>query len=81
MPNPNREGLSNIKLNGKDVCPVPSEEIREEYDPNYTYTFPNGLSAPHNSVEMALARVNNILEQIKDEENYKAFMGIGQYAE
>lgn len=48
--NPNRPGLSNVKLSGQDVCPVPSDDIREESDPNYTYTFPNGMIARHKSM-------------------------------
>lgn len=49
VPNPNRPGLSNVKLDGQDVCPVPSDEIKEESDPNYVYQFPNGMMARHKS--------------------------------
>lgn len=63
--NPNRQGLSNVKLDGKDICPVPSDEIKEKPDPTYTYTFPNGMVTPHNSIEDALTKVNYILEYIQ----------------
>ena len=66
--NPNCPGLSNIKLEGKDICPIPSEEIREESDANYSYTFPNGHMARHNSRADVLQKVNHILEYIKTEE-------------
>lgn len=71
--NPNRPGLSNIKLEGRDICPVPSEEIKEEPDNNYRYEFPNGMSGRHKSVGEAKAQVEQILEMITTPEGYAQF--------
>ena len=71
--NPNCPGLSNIKLEGRDICPVPSEDIREESDPNYSYSFPNGYIARHNSRQDALNKVHHTLEYIKTEEGREVF--------
>lgn len=73
VPNPNREGLSNIKLAGKDVCPVPSDEIKEESDPNYYYTFPNGMIGRHKSQQEAITQINEVLEFIKNKDNADLF--------
>lgn len=73
--NPNRPGLSNIKIDGKDICPVPSENIYEEPDNNYRYEFPNGMSARHKSRSEALAQVMSTLELIKTEEGKSIFFG------
>jgi len=73
VPNPRRLGLSNIKLDGRDICPVPSEEIREEADNNYRYIFENGMSARHNSRQEALAKVETILNFIKTPEGHDTF--------
>lgn len=71
--NPNRPGLSNIKLKGIDICPVPSDEIKDEPDPKYTYTFPNGMIARHKSRVEALGQVNQVLEAIKTPEGKRDF--------
>jgi hypothetical protein len=71
--NPNREGLANVKLSGRDICPVPAEEIKDTPDPNYTYTFPNGMIARHNSIEDVTHKVNHTLEYIKTEEGKEVF--------
>jgi len=71
--NPNRAGLSNIKLDGRDICPVPSEEIKDTPDPNYKYTFPNGMIARHNSREDALAKITHTLAYIETEEGRDIF--------
>lgn len=73
VPNPNRVGLSNIKLSGRDICPVPSDIIYEQSDPNYTYIFPNGMVARHKSKEEALTQVHQVLEYIKTEEGKDVF--------
>jgi hypothetical protein len=78
--NPNRKGLANIKLQGRDVCPVPSEEIFDDPDPGYKITLPNGWEAQHKSKGEALARVNSILELIKTEDGANQFFGRGDYA-
>lgn len=73
--NPNRPGLANIKLDGSDVCPVPADDIREESDPNYTYVFPNGMMARHNSRKDALEKVQQVLDYIKTDEGREVFFG------
>ncbi len=78
--NPNRKGLANIKLQGRDICPIPSEEIFEEPDPGYTITMPNGWVGQHKSRSEALARVNSILELIKTDDGADQFFGRGDYA-
>lgn len=81
IPNPNRKGLANIKLEGRDVCPIPSEEIFDKPDVGYKITLPNGWEAQHKSREEALARVNSILEMVKTQEGSDQFFGRGQYAD
>ena len=71
--NPNRPGLSNIKLDGRDICPVPSGEIKEEADPTYFYTFPNGAQGRHKSQKEALAMVEHTIEFIKTDEGKATF--------
>jgi hypothetical protein len=73
IPNENRPGLSNIMFDGRDVCPVPSDEIKEDDDPRYYYVFPNGYSAAHNSVKSALAKIEGLFEKLKDPEKKEAF--------
>lgn len=73
FPNPNNPGLSNIKLNGKDICPVPSEEIKEESDPYYNFTFQNGMMAKHKSRPEALSQVQHVLKLIETEEGRDLF--------
>lgn len=81
VPNPNRtafeqkcgQGLSNVKLDGRDICPCPSDEIREYPDASYYYVFPNGSIAPHNSVEDVMDRVEKVLKYIKTEEGKEVF--------
>ena len=75
VPNPNREGLSNIKLNGVDICPVPGDEIKEESDPNYYYVFPNGMAARHKSRKEALSYVHSVLDLVKTEQGKEEFYG------
>lgn len=73
VPNVNNPGLSNIKYNGKDICPIPSDVIKEEPDPFYMFTFANGMSARHKSRSEALAQVNHILNLVKTEEGRDLF--------
>lgn len=75
IPNPNRPGLANIKLDGRDVCPVPAEEIKDEADPNYTYVFPNGMMGRHNSRADALHKIQQVLDYIKTDEGREVFFG------
>jgi len=71
--NPNRPQLCNIKLDGLDICPIPSGEIREEPDENYTMQMPNGWIIKHKSRREALALVNSVLEMIKTKEGQDNF--------
>jgi len=73
VPNVNRPGLSNIKLDGRDICPVPSEEIRENPDNNYRYEMPNGMMPRHNSRQEALSKVDAVLKFIATEEGHDTF--------
>lgn len=73
LPNQNRPGLANVLLDGRDVCPVPADEIKDESDPNYTYTFPNGMIARHNSRADALSKIQHVLEYIKTDEGREVF--------
>jgi len=75
VPNPNRPGLSNVKLNGQDICPVPSENIKEEPDKDYRYAFPNGISARHNSIPEVIAKVEATLKTLQTEEGREIFYG------
>jgi len=78
--NPNRPGLANILLDGKDVCPVPQYEIFDEIDLGYKITFPNGWSAVHKSRKEALDQIQSTLELIKDQDGADRFFGRGDYA-
>ena len=40
IPNSNRPGVSNMMLNGIDICPwIPSFEIQDERSPDYVYNL------------------------------------------
>lgn len=78
-PNQNRPGLCNIKINGRDIIPIP-EDIREEHEATYVYNFPQG-DFPHTSKKEALARVQAVVEGIKDPEYHDAFFGLGDYSD
>lgn len=78
--NPNRPQIANIKLEGRDICPIPAEEILDYSDEGYKITLPNGWEARHKSRPEALARVNSILEMIKNPDDADAFFGRGEYA-
>lgn len=73
IPNPNRPGLSNIKILGRDICPIPTGEIYDEPNNDYRYEFPNGMSARHKSKSEALVQVQTILELIKTPEGHDSF--------
>lgn len=77
--NRNFPELANIKLNGKDVCPIPFPEIREETDPTFQMTFPNGMCRPHRSKTEALAIVKDTISKLDDRDYHDAFFGIGEY--
>ena len=77
--NPNREKLSNIKLDGTDICPIPAYEIREHSDPTYTIELPNGSLARHRSKEEAIAMVKDTLKRLENPETADAFFGRNGY--
>lgn len=79
IPNPNRKGLANIKLEGRDVCPIPAEEIFDVSDEGYKITLPNGWEARHKSRPEAIARVQSVLDLIKTQEGSDQFFGRGEY--
>lgn len=78
--NPNRPGLANIMLDGKDICPVPQFEIMDEPDPGYKFSFPNGWTGQHKSKREALAQIQHTLEIIKTQDGADQFFGRGDYA-
>ncbi len=78
--NPNRPGLANIKLDGVDVCPVPGEEIFDEPNPGYKYTFPNGFQSQHKSKGEALDMVRHRLQMVETPEGADRFFGRNEYA-
>lgn len=73
VPNPNNPGLSNVKYNGKDICPVPSEYIKEEPDPFYNFTFSNGMIGRHKCKKEVMAQVEHVLNLVKTEEGRDLF--------
>ncbi len=79
VPNPNRDKISNIKIDGTDVCPIPRYEIREFRDPGYSIEMPNGVLVPHKSRSEALTLVKHTLKMIENPENADAFFGRNGY--
>jgi hypothetical protein len=77
--NQNLPDLANVKLNGATVCVIPSGEIKDEPDPSYRATLPNGMSHPHRSRAEALAMTQSTLEKLQDKDYHDAFFGIGEY--
>lgn len=71
--NANRPGLANVMLGGRDVTALPAEDIREDVDPTYFYTFPNGMQGRHKSYTEVMERARHILEYIKTEEGKEIF--------
>lgn len=73
IPNPNREELANIKLDGMDICPIPRHEIMDEPDVNYSMVASNGWKMQHKSKKEALAQIHETLEMIKTPEGNSIF--------
>ena len=71
--NSNRPGLANVKLDGRDIIACPTDDIRDESDPTYYYTFPNGMQGRHKSYGEIIDSVNRTLELIKTEEGHEIF--------
>ena len=72
-PNPDREKLANIKLDGVDICPIPKDIIYENPDVNYGIVAPNGWKMRHKSRSEALGMVMAVLEEIKNPDGYDVF--------
>lgn len=67
--NPNRPGLSNVMLNGNDICiGLPSFELQDEHTPDYTYRFPNGMSAPFKTYTEAKEISTMFLKKLENKE-------------
>lgn len=71
--NPNRPGLSNIMLSGKDVCPIPSDDIAETPEESRSYALPDGRIIKHRSRREALDFVNGTLGKLEDKEYSEVF--------
>jgi hypothetical protein len=71
--NPNYPHLANIKLDGVNICAIPSGEIKEAPDAGYTVTFANGFTSKHRSRPEALAVVNSTLTSLNTEEGKEIF--------
>lgn len=67
VPNPDREGLSNIFFEGKnyDLPVVSTEDIREEPDAAHYYRFPNGLNSRFWSHDEIVGRIKDFLTKIE----------------
>jgi hypothetical protein len=87
IPNPNRgpneenkQGISNIKLGGQDICPIPSDEIFDEPNDNYGYLFPTQVRRSRFKTRPeAIAMVQNILKIMETDDGRDAFLGKGDY--
>lgn len=73
VPNPHRPGLSNLKLNGTDICPVPSEWLQNEHTSDYVYMFPNGMYGNMKTYDEAKAITVQLLEKLKDADYAELF--------
>lgn len=71
--NPNYPQLANIKLDGVNICAIPSGEIKDQIDHGYTIQFANGYVAKHKTRPEALAIVNNTLASILTPEGKEIF--------
>lgn len=87
VPNPNRgpneenrHGISNIKLHGTDICPIPSEDIFDEPNETYGYLFPNQVKLSRFKTRPeAIDSVRHILKTIESPEGRDAFLGKNDY--
>lgn len=60
--------ISNIFWRQYEVCPCPTFDVRDTYDPSYTYEFPNGMIGMHNAVDNITAKINSTIEFFTSEE-------------
>lgn len=72
--NPNRPGLSNVMLNGVDICVgLPSNVLQEEHTPDYVYRFPNDIVAPMKTYPEAKEISIKVLNNLKNEQFAQEF--------
>ena len=76
----NRIGISNIKLWGQDICPIPDEDIFDEPNDTYGYIFPNAVRVSRfRTRPEAIGMVQHVLEQVKTKDGKDAFEGKGEF--
>lgn len=68
---PRLNGISNVFWRTNEICPCPTFEVREDFDPGYTFEFPDGFVVPHNSVKSITGKVLEEIEFWKSEEGGK----------
>lgn len=70
---PKLVGISNVFWRTDEICPCPTFDIRDTYDASYTFEFPNGYIAPHNSVESVVNKVTDYINfmQSPDGDQFK----------
>lgn len=61
-------GLSNVFWREHEVCPCPTFDVREEYNQNYTFEFPNGMLGIHNGVDNITLKVQATIDFFTSEE-------------
>lgn len=72
--NPNRPGLSNVMLNGMDICiGLPSGGLLEEHSEGYVYRMPNSMLLPFKTYSEAKEISKATLERLKNPEFAKDF--------
>jgi len=64
-------GISNIFWRQYEVCPCPTFDVRDKYNPSYTYEFPNGMLGIHNAVDNITDKVKATMEFFLSEEGQK----------
>lgn len=67
--NPNRPGLSNVMLNGQDICiGLPANTLMEEHSDVYVYKMPNGMYLPFKTYQEAKEISLRTLERLNEPE-------------
>lgn len=61
-------GISNVFWRTEEICPCPTFDVRDEYNPGYTFEFPNGIVGIHNSVDSVTEKVKNVISYFESEE-------------
>lgn len=68
LPNTNRPGVSNLFLNGVDICPwIHSYELQDEHSPEYVYNL-RDMPIPLKTTEEIKEIVKLTLEKLKQPE-------------